>query len=166
MRTVPTETLTGKPRKSDKYIPWYFVAFFAALFIWDGIFVYTATSTHTGVVVDNTYNRGLNYNETVAAADAQASLNWHSVITFSPDGILSFNLEDSDGTAIRGASVKAQFFRPTQAGQDFVVGLQEASSGTYQTSIRTTPGQWEVRIFAKWKQQRYQKSKRIIVPQQ
>ncbi|MBV1901885.1 MAG: FixH family protein, partial [Kordiimonadaceae bacterium] len=116
MPHISTEIQTGKPRKSDKYIPWYFVAFFAVLFIWDGFFVYTATSTHTGVVEDNTYNRGLNYNETIAAADTQAALDWQSEITFSPKGILSFKLEKNDGTAVRSANVKAQFFRPTQAG--------------------------------------------------
>lgn len=165
MQTVSTETQTEKPRKSDKFIPWYFVAFFVALFIWDGIFVYTATSTHTGVVEDNTYNRGLNYNETVAAADRQAALGWQSNVTLSREGTLSFALENAEGKALRGANVKAQFFRPTQAGQDFIVGLQETGSGTYQTVIRTIPGQWEVRVFVRWKQQRYQTSKRIIVQQ-
>jgi nitrogen fixation protein FixH len=164
MQTVTAQSNKG-PRNSDKYIPWYFVAFFAALFVWDGIFVYTATSTHTGVVEEGTYNRGLNYNATVDAAELQDALNWKSSLDFSNAGVLSFSLKDDKGEMIKGATVSAQFFRPTQAGHDFNLGLNEAQSGHYASLIRTTPGQWEVRIFVQWKQHRYQVTERIIVPQ-
>jgi len=54
----------------DKLIPWYFVIFFLVLFIVDGIFVYLATSTHTGVVTENAYEKGLRYNEVIERARA------------------------------------------------------------------------------------------------
>ncbi len=154
------------PRKSDKYIPWYFVGFFALLFIWDGYFTYLATSTFTGVVEDHTYNRGKNYNQTIAASDAQAALGWKSILTLqSDDAQLIFKLRDADGNAISGAKVVAFFFRPTQAGGDTLKPLTETNSGTYQiNTVGTAPGQWDVRIFVQWKQLRYQMSKRIVVP--
>lgn len=159
------QIISTGPRKSDKYIPWYFVAFFVLLFIWEGVFVYTATSTHTGVVEDNTYNRGRNYNETIAQSDAQNALAWNSSLSVDNNGLLHVALTDANGTALAGARAVAYFFRPTQAGNDFTVTLGEASPGIYQTDTAgTSPGQWDVRIFVQWKQQRYQMAERIVVP--
>ena len=155
--------VTG-PRKSDKYIPLYFVAFFVVLFILDGIFVYLATSSHTGVVEKGTYNRGLAYNDTVAAAEAQEALGWQTGIEYGDAGMVTFSAKDAGGTPIEGAVVQAQFFRPTQDGQDFTQNLFEVSPGTYESAVTAAPGQWDVRIFVEWKQQRYQKTERIFVP--
>jgi len=157
-------TKTG-PRPSDKYIPWYFVAFFVVLFSFDGIFVYLAVSSHRGVVEDNSYQRGLNYNDTVAASEAQAALGWHSDLVFTADDTLELQMADADGNPLRAARVTARFFRPTQAGSDFTITLDEAAGGLYTSEpINTVPGQWEVRVFVLWKQHHYQLSERILVP--
>jgi len=164
VRTVTTGPEKSGMRKSDKYIPWYFVGFFVVLFILDGIFVYLATSSHTGVVEKGSYQRGLDYNETVAAADAQAQLGWQADLVFEQNGALSFTLANAEGAALEGAKVKAQFFRPTQDGQDFLVDLSPNTKG-YSAEVKAAPGQWDVRIFVEWKQLRYQMTERIVVPQ-
>ncbi|MEX0298045.1 MAG: FixH family protein [Kordiimonas sp.] len=153
-------------KKSDRFIPWYFVAFFVGLAIWDGIFVYVATTTHTGVVTDKSYDRGINYNETIAAAEAQSALGWAGEIEFK-NGQLASLLTDANGRAIVGARVDAHFFRPTQAGGDFTINLTEVSDGRYVSSaLSAAPGQWEVRVFVEWKQKQFQTAERIVVPQQ
>lgn len=157
------QTAAKGPRDSDKFIPWIIVGFFVVLFAWDGYFVYLATSTHTGVVEDNTYNRGLDYNSTVAAAEAQQALGWQSTVTFDESGLLTFALANAEGEVLEGAAVKAYFFRPTQAGRDFLADLTEAEPGTYNLIRKPAVGQWEVRIFVTWKQQRYQTTTRILV---
>lgn len=154
------------PRKSDKYIPLYFVAFFAVLFVMDGIFVYLATSSHTGVVEQGTYNRGLQYNERVAAAEAQDALGWQSSVQLEASGKLRFALVNADGEPLKGAQVRAQLFRPTQEGQDYTMILSEGDAGTYSGLADVAPGQWDVRIFVEWQQQQYQMAKRIIIPKQ
>ena len=70
------------PRKSDKWIPWYFVAFFVVLAILDGIFVTIAATTHTGVITENAYQKGLDYNEVVAASEEQDEIGWVGNIGF------------------------------------------------------------------------------------
>jgi len=55
----------------DRIIPLYFVAFFVVIAIFDGIFVYLATSTHSGVVTENAYQKGLNYNQYIDAYNQQ-----------------------------------------------------------------------------------------------
>jgi nitrogen fixation protein FixH len=158
------QSLPAGPRKSDKYIPWYFVGFFIVLFITDGIFVYIATSTHTGVVEQSTYQHGLKYNETVAASEAQDRLGWQADMQFSTGGVLSVAVNDAEGVALKGANVRAQFFRPTQDGQDFSFDMGEVSAGQYKKPVKAAPGLWEVRIFVEWNQQQFQMTKRIVVP--
>lgn len=152
------------PRPSDKYIPWYFVAFFVVLAILDGIFVYLATTSHTGVVEENHYERGLAYNDRVAAIEAQEALGWTTGITFMDEGRVLFEASDEAGAPIEDASVEAQFVRPTQDGSDFMLSLGEIQPGLYGAEAKALhAGQWEIRVFVEWKQQQYQTSKRVVV---
>lgn len=150
-------------RKSDRFIPWYFVAFFVVLAAMDGVFVYLATSSHTGVVTDQAYERGLAYNETIAAAEKSADLNWQADIKLvSTDLVL--RLADADGAPIDGADVNAMIMRPTQEGYDIELKLSQTASGTYTVPvIFPLDGQWDVRVFVEWKLQQFQQGKRLIV---
>lgn len=149
--------------KRDKWIPWYFVAFFVGLAIMDGIFVYLATSTFTGVVTDQAYERGLKYNETVAAAEAQAELGWTSSATLDQNGTFEFFLSDGP-QGIVGAEVVAEFTRPTQSGVDFQRPLTGLQDGSYFAQVSfPLDGIWDVRVYVTWNQQQYQHSQRLIV---
>ena len=150
--------------KRDRLIPWYIVAFFVVVAILDGIFVYVATSTHTGVVTDRAYDKGLAYNETVAAAEAQQQLGWQSEITLAGNERLTFTLRDAEGNALTGAVVKAEFMRPTQAGMDFAVELAESTDGVYSATVAfPVDGLWDVRVFAIEGERDYQAHKRLVV---
>jgi len=158
------QTETG-PRKSDKYIPWYFVAFFAVFLSFDAVFYYMASTSHTGVVVENSYQHGLDYNDVVSAAETQTALGWQSEITFTNTGQLELQLNNTGGDPVTAATVTARFFRPTQAGGDFTIALNDTGSGLYRSDqINAAPGQWEIRVYVLWKQQHYQVNKRVLVP--
>ena len=49
----------------DRIIPWYFVMAFAVVFIVNGIFILFATGTHTGLVTENPYEKGLDFDHIV-----------------------------------------------------------------------------------------------------
>ena len=149
--------------KYDKWIPWYFVAFFVVLAILDGFFVYIAAQTHTGVVSKNTYQEGLDYNETIKKSEAQDKLGWTADMSYS-DETLKVRLLDASDAPLSGAAVEAFFFRPTQDGSDFLISLDEGAGGEYSSSVQTQPGQWDVRIYVTWQQTQFQIAKRIIVP--
>ena len=157
-----------QPRKSDKYIPLYFVAFFVVLALIDGTFAYLATSTNTGVIDDEAYEDGITYNKTIAAAEAQAHLGLTPKITLAGTQ-LSFTLKTADGAPLQNAHVTAFFVRPTQDGHDFETPLPEQASGMYSAPIAfPMPGQWDVRIVTTWDAhnktpQTYQAHKRLIV---
>lgn len=60
-----------KSQKAGRKFLLGLILFFLAVATVDGYFVYKALSTHTGVVVDKPYERGLKYNEIIAEAKRQ-----------------------------------------------------------------------------------------------
>ena len=151
------------PKKSDKWIPWYFVAFFVVLAILDGIFVTIAATTHTGVITEQAYQKGLDYNEVVTASEKQAEMGWNGNINLYGNTI-SFELKDSGDLNIKDAEAIAYFTRTTQAGYDFSTPLELNAEGIYSKNINfPLKGLWDVRILATWNQQQYQKSRQIVV---
>lgn len=149
------------PKKS--YAPWYLVGFFVVLAIMDGIFVTIATRTHTGVVTDEAYNRGLAYNETIEAAEAQEALGWQSSVRLGDTGLV-FEITDTVGKPLSGASVRAEISRPIEADQGQIVSLNEARPGVYSADIEfPADGQWDARVFLTWQSHTYQTRERLIV---
>ncbi len=152
------------PRKSDRWIPWYFVGFFALIFMFDGVFVYLATSTHTGVVTEQAYEKGLNYNQTIEAAAAQKALGWQGEVTYDTSNQLNYVVRDHDGALVTNAKVVAELTRPTHNGVDFNSSLLEIAPGIYQAPIEfPLDGVWDVRIFVTWQQTQFQTAQRIVV---
>jgi nitrogen fixation protein FixH len=154
--------LMSDTRKKDKRIPYYFVLFFVVLAIVDGIFVYLATSTHTGVIKEQAYQKGVEYNRTIEAVEAQTELGWESSISY--DGAdLSFYVKSGDDV-LDGAVVEAYFVRPTQAGYDFSVLLKRDEKGVYRRKVDfPLKGQWDANIVVRWNQKHYQQQKRLVV---
>ncbi|NBX03006.1 MAG: hypothetical protein EBR02_02855 [Alphaproteobacteria bacterium] len=148
----------------DRWIPWYFVLFFVVLALVDGAMVTIAVRTQTGVVTTHAYEKGLAYNQTIAAAEKQTALGWKSTITFTGKGekagALSVAVRDAKGVTIKPDSLRAEITRPTQAGMDFSQALK---SGENLIKFPAS-GLWEVRIFAMRGDDEFQQAKRIVVP--
>jgi len=155
--------MTNTPRKSDKWIPWYFVAFFAILAMIQGVFIIIATSTHTGVVTNQAYEKGLQYNKIVVASELQNELGWNGEMDFDGD-LLSFQVRNAGNRLLSSAAVIAHLIRPTQEGHDFSVRLEEDDLGIYRSKIIfPLKGLWDIRVVVEWNNQNYQQHKRIIV---
>lgn len=147
----------------DKWIPWMFVAFFVGLAVISAGFVTTAFKTHRGVVTDHAYQKGLNYNQTIALAEAQAASGIQGIIHLK-DGILQFELMNADGERIPDAAVTTVIKRVTDDGQDFTVALAEREAGLYVSSVTfPAPGLWNVGVKAHWTDGQYQQMKRLVV---
>lgn len=148
----------------DKFIPWYFVAFFAFVALVNGVMVWFAVNTQTGLVTEHPYEKGLAYNQVVDAERAQEALGWRGVVTFE-GRLLTFALLERSGEVVMADRVTARFVRPTQAGMDFDVMLARAADGTWQAEV-TPPhnGLWEVRVHAERGTDRFQQARRIVVP--
>ena len=144
----------------DKWIPWYFVIFFAVIATLDGIFVYLAVSTQTGVVTERAYEKGLAYNETLERARTQPSLQQKARYN---EGVLRWTLATKDGAPITDAHVTAHIKRPVQDGYDFDITLSHLGNGLYEAEINPPmQGLWVARLNSAWDKQTYQTSLKFI----
>ncbi len=154
----------AQPRPSDKWIPWYIVLFFVFQSFVFGGFAYVAQKTHTGLVTDEAYKKGLAYNRVIEKARAQEELGLESDIRIAADGLLRFTLRDSEGRDVAPSHVSVWFFRPTQASADVHAAMQPAPEGGYKILPQLpAKGLWEVRIHADTAAGPYQTSKRMVI---
>jgi nitrogen fixation protein FixH len=149
--------------RRDRMIPWYFVLFFVVLAIIDGVFVSIAVRTHTGVVTENAYEKGLAYNRVVKAQAAQAALGWQGGVVFHRTGPrtgeVALHVRDISDKPLKVESGVVRITRPTQAGMDFEAVLNQGSA----VLVFPRSGLWELRVFATVAGKPYQVAKRIVV---
>ena len=137
---------------------WYFVAFFGLIAAVNAGMVTLALRTHSGLVTEHPYEKGLAYNKVVSAQLAQEKLGWKASIDYK-DGVLFFALHDKNNQPIPDLKATATITRPTQAGLDFMLEIKNA-----ETPLKfPADGLWEVRINVEHKGVHYQQSKRIVV---
>lgn len=142
----------------DRIIPWYFVLFFVVIALVDGVMVTLAVRTHTGIVTEHPYEKGLAYNDVVSAEKEQEKLGWNAAIRMEGDQ-LRVALTDAAGRPLSASAMTAHFYRPTQSGMDFDVALPEGRA-TINTAVK---GLWAVRIFATVNGKDVQYAKRLVI---
>lgn len=154
----------------DKWIPWYFVLFFAVIFAVNGVFVYFAITTNPGVVEKHTYEKGLKYNQRIKIVEKQVALGWKVKVDFKVSHsaamprVLEVVMVDAEGLALEGASVEAVLSRPLEAGSGVRVVCIEKAVGIYQATVTlSTLGQWEVDVMIKKGQDGFLLNKRIVL---
>ncbi len=165
VKEVEAKIETDGMRKSDKWIPWYFVLFFVVLALLDGTFVYLAVSSHTGVVTEQAYEKGLAYNDLLQRAEEQAQTALKQKVLYSQEnGILRWTLHDKNGAPLEQAVVTAHIIRPVQDGYDFDIVLLHKGEGVYEVPVKTPLiGQWVAKLEAQWDTHRYQITHQFVV---
>jgi nitrogen fixation protein FixH len=148
-------------------IPYIFVAFFAVIFAVDFFYIYLAQTTWRGVSTQDSYHKGLNYNQSISAVEDQKNLGWKIDIKYRNDGnktgVLTVDLADKNSAIIRDAKIKVNFKRPIQEGFDFSKDL-EFVKNKYKAEI-TFPlkGQWEFELVISRDGEVFQEVKRYVV---
>lgn len=159
----------GKTPPRDLWVPWSIVGGFALVILVNGILVYFAVSSFTGLQTQGHYQRGLDYNEVLAGARAQQALGWTVGIEYreSADGRgrLSVQAVDRAGNPLNDAGVTARLVRPVQAGSDMKVKLAAAGDGLYAAEIELPlRGQWDILAQISHPSGSYSTAKRIVAP--
>ncbi len=160
--------MTKQEKNNDRFIPWYFVAFFISIAIVYTIMATLAIKTQTGVVIKNPYESGLNYNKIIDAANSQALLGWQGKIEYinkaNNNGLLKFSLKDKEGNPINADKVYAKIIRPTKQNMDFTLTLKSLENGNFlENIIFPQSGLWQITIYASYKDLQYQITNRIVV---
>jgi nitrogen fixation protein FixH len=148
-------------RNERSVIPYLFIIFFAIIFIVDGIIVYLALSTSTGLYTDNAYEKGLMYNKIIAQFNQQEQSPLKPTIKIDSNNVLKvkIGLDNLDQVS----NVIADFISPVQAKEDFRVKLTQ-KNGEYVALIKAPrPGQWQVRVHFESSGKEYQYNKRVLI---
>ncbi|MEQ1652397.1 MAG: FixH family protein [Hyphomicrobium sp.] len=157
------------PRPSDRFIPWYFVAFFVGLTLILGVFTWVAVHGYSGLVAVHAYEDGVAYNKILRTATAQQALGWHAVFDVIPTTDTNvdvvYTLQDADGRAIDDAQVKIIFKRPTMSKFDQTVVLQHRTNGHYTATLDlSVHGVWDVYGVAMVQGHEFQTLRRVVMP--
>lgn len=143
---------------------WVFTAFalfFGVIVLVNSVYITMALRSHSGVVTEDAYRKGLAFNEKLEQARNQPEIL--NELRFE-NNILRWKIADKTGLAIDNAGVTAEFMRPVKAGNDFNAQLHHDGNGIY--SIKPdfpVKGSWKVILSAKWDNNTYQTVEDLIV---
>lgn len=154
-----------KPKKSK--IIYFFFAFFAVVLAVNIFYIYISKKTWRGVVTDDPYHKGLNYNDTLKEVAKQKVLGWTVKVDFRPgvtkQGILMVTVQDKNLRYINDAKIYVTFKRPAQEGSDFVLPVP-FEDGIYKARVNfPLEGQWDGEVAVRKDQDTYQDVKRYII---
>lgn len=157
------------PSRSAFWIPRSFFIFFAVVFGANGIMLFFALDSWTGLSTENAFQEGLAYNEQIAERDRQAALGWQVSFDAVPDRpghvVFDMRVDDDRGVPVTAASVVVALTRPTHEGYDSTTSLTHMGAGHYVGEADLSlPGQWHVELVIDEPRGRYRQSERVVVP--
>lgn len=130
-----------------------FVAFFGMIIAVNTVFITAALNTNSGIITDKPYEKGLEYDAMLDAAQKQPEVQHHASFE---NNMLSWTIRHTDGRAI-DAEVTALLVRPVKDGHDFEITLKKQNADTYSAKTDLPlKGKWQAVLKAKWKKQQYQ----------
>lgn len=133
------------------WIPGCFVLFFVCLAGLEVWFVTIANRTFTGMVTDDAYAIGLNYNEVLKRREAERRLGWTTAIAFTQGtdlaGELRLTVRDADGQSLAADDVRATAERMSRFPQIQAVEFERQSDGQYLAKLNVPlAGRWFLRV--------------------
>ncbi|MBI3446865.1 MAG: FixH family protein [Magnetospirillum sp.] len=156
-------------RRPGWWYPYIFVGGFMVVLMVNFTMAYFANSTFSGLSTDHAYEKGLAYNQTLAAAQKQEEMGWAVDLQVEPEANhgahITVSYKDKAGKPVDGLVVKAQLVRPTAKGHDRNVALAPIAPGTYAT-MQEMPlaGIWDLSLLATGDEATYLVNRRILVP--
>ncbi len=146
--------MTLAPKEiSGRHVLYMMLGFFATVTAVNLVFVFFALSGFSGLDTEDAYQKGLAYNETLQAADAQRALGWSAALegrlTEGGPAPLRLSYRDAAGRPLDGMTVRAEIRRPVKEGHDFVADLLPLGPGIYGADVAVAlKGQWDIRVTA------------------
>lgn len=142
------------------------LGFFAAVFAVNGVMIYSAVSTYSGLVANEPYRKGLAYNERIAADERQARLGWSDSVEIGRDGRVALTISSGDGRPVTGLAIAAVLGRPSTNRHDIKLALSESKPGRYEAQAAPLgEGSWliaaEARVDARAEDPVYRTRRRL-----
>lgn len=148
---------------SGRRVFWWFAAFFGVIAAVNAGMVTLALRTHSGVVTEHAFEKGLNYNQTIADANAQAKLGWKIDVVWNHHQ-LRVTIHDAEGHLLSPSHVTAHISRPTQDQFDMDLILHPAGHHLWMaTATPPLKGVWDIRLMIEHANDHYEHIDRLVI---
>ena len=143
-------TAAAMKQFTGRHVLLILIGFFGLMLVANGIFVYFALSTYQGLDNPNAYERGVNYNQRIEAAEKQAALGWSHQLVAGDTGELEVAIRDRTGQPVTGLIVSGEIRRAVGGeAAGLPLKLESAGDGLYRASAAgAEPGNWIVWLDA------------------
>ncbi|MFT6559091.1 FixH family protein [Sneathiella sp.] len=142
------------PRKLKGIHVFYMLAgFFGVMFAVNGVFVYFALTSFSGISVQDAYKKGLSYNEEISRFEDQQARGWKTdlVVEILEDKkvFLSLTVSDKQNQKINDIGASLLVSRPAREDQDQLFTMVPTRAGFELETTFAEPGQWDLLITLK-----------------
>ena len=155
-------------RTPGAWIPWLLGALFLIVVAVNGVMIWLALTSWTGLATNRPYDRGLAYNRNLDAAIRQSALGWQpslSVRAADGEGEVALELRDREGLPVTDAEAAVVFERPTSEGSDFQVVLEALAPGSYRARFELPlPGVWNLHVTIRRGEDLHVLDERVFLP--
>jgi nitrogen fixation protein FixH len=156
-------TVARRAEFTGRHMLFMMLAFFGVIIAANATMATFASSSWTGLVVQNSYVASQQFNRKAQEGRAQAALGWKSRMTID-GGEIRFALADAGGKPIVPKAVSAQFRHPAYAAEDKTLTLTLANGREFAAALGVRDGLWIVQIDADAGLERpYREIRRIVI---
>jgi len=121
-------------------------AFFSVVIGVNVTMAWFASSSWSGLVVDNTYVASQEFNRKAAAMKALAASGISGSISMT-NGEFHYDLKNRDGSPVAAEEVTANFKRPVGDHEDFRLVLKRTGEGRFESNHPIPSGDWIVDLI-------------------
>lgn len=152
--TVETSVKQYRSGLTGRRVFYIFLCFFGFISAVNAVFIYFAVESWPGLGTQDSYRKGLTYNQTLDAAQRQQALGWTSAVMLNVNsqltGTLNVQLNDKHKNGLAGLTVSVSLARPIHEKLDQSIALVHQGGGLYQAPIELpVKGRWQATISAK-----------------
>ena len=149
----------------DRHVPWLFVAGFAVVIAVNGIMVWLAIGSFSGLYTPQPRQRSLHYNEIIARQADRDALGWRlDVRWLAQDDRLEIALVDAQGRPLGDARLHAELVRPAEKRPPLAVDLVAVDIGRYAATVALPArGNWDLDVVVDHDGQRFAQTRRMFL---
>lgn len=119
--------------------------FFGIVIAVNAVMAVAASTTWSGLVVQNSYVASQEFQRRHDALEKQQALGWAASFSYAP-GSVHFVIRDGAGNPVDLGAIALQVNRPVGTRDDQFVQLERAPNGDYLAALDLAPGTWDVLI--------------------
>lgn len=148
--SLPSSRQDSEGRMTGRHVLWMILGFFAIVFGVNGVLLWQALATHSGLVANEPYRKGLAYNDRIAAGERQHDLQWIESLNYDAARHVTLQLTDRARRPVTRLEVIGSLGRPATNRDDLRLAFTEVAPGVYVASPgKIDPGAWRIDIEAR-----------------